>query len=77
MNRDERKKMLSELSRTAHGTALREYLKERVDAIGDITQLNSWEEAVGRKFALILVKEIFNFLEDKGSEIPPKTHEYT
>lgn len=61
----EKRQILLELGKSSQGKVLREFLEERYLAIGDITTCKNWEDAVGRQHALILLKEIFNFLEDK------------
>lgn len=69
MPEEERKKMLDELSRTMHGRAVREFLVEKIEEIGDVENCTSWEDALGRKHAVKALRELFSFLsltkEDK------------
>ena len=58
-------KLLEELSRTQHGRALREFLDEKYVEIGNIMESKSWEETLGRQFALNLLKDLFAFMEEK------------
>lgn len=75
MTREDRRRLLEELGKTNHGKALREFLAERRETIGDITSCKNWEEAVGRQFALVLLKEMFSFLDEKPST-PPVHNQY-
>ncbi len=59
------KELLQQLATSAHGKALKDFLNERYTAINDVTNCKNWEDAVGRQYALILLKEIFSFLEEK------------
>ena len=61
----ETKKMLHELSKTNYGKVLREFLDVHYASIGNIMDSKSWEEVLGRKFALTMLKELFSFMEDK------------
>lgn len=67
----EYEKLLGMLSQTNYGQALKAYLEEKKREIGDISQIQSWEEAKGRQIALKLIRGIFAFLEDK--EVNSKT----
>ncbi len=61
----ESKKLLQGMSKTQYGKALKDFLDEEVSDIGDITKVESWEETLGRKYALKLIKKLFSFLEEK------------
>lgn len=61
----ESRKLLSELTHTNYGKALREFLDERCNEIGDISKCKTWEETQGRKFALDLIKDLFVFMDKK------------
>lgn len=65
MLKPESRALLQELARTMHGNALREYLKEKREVIGDIKLCTSWEHTVGRQYALEVLDEVFSFLEEK------------
>jgi hypothetical protein len=65
MLKQETRGLLEELSRSMHGKALRDFLQDRKETIGDIKLCTSWEQTVGRQFALELIDEIFKFLEEK------------
>jgi hypothetical protein len=64
----EQKQLLEELSRSMHGQALKTYLGEKYADIGDISKCTSWEDTLGRKHAISLLKEIFSFLEERKKE---------
>ena len=65
----EHKQLLHDLKNTSYGRALQTYLEEKYTEIGDITSIpndaNIAEETLGRKFALRLLKDLFNFMENK------------
>lgn len=66
---NEHKQLFNDLKNVSYGKALRAYLDEKYAEIGDITTIPSDEnlavETLGRKFALKLLKDLFNFMEDK------------
>ena len=68
MQKPERRQLLEELSRSMQGQALQSYLHEKYEEIGDITKCTSWEDALGRKYALQTLKELFYFIEEKKKE---------
>lgn len=70
------RQLLTELGSLAHGKALKEFLEERYSAINDVTSCKNWEDAVGRQYALILLKEIFTFLEEKKT-VDKQPNQYT
>jgi len=57
------KQLLQDLKTTAFGGALKEYLKDEMEVIGDIKKCESWEDTIGRKHALKLLAKIFSFLD--------------
>ena len=65
MIKQESKELLEGLRLTNYGKALKELLDEKYSEIGDIKTCNSWEEVVGRKYALKLIDEIFYFMKEK------------
>lgn len=72
----EQRQLLQELSHTMHGQALKAFLEEQYKVIGDITSCTSWEQTVGRQFAIGVLKDIFSFLEEK-KETPKLPNQYT
>lgn len=65
MDKKELKRLLIDLNKTTHGKALKIYLDEKFAEINDIMKTESWEETQGRKFALILLKDLFYFMEER------------
>ncbi len=68
MPKEERKKLLETLSATAHGRALRDFLEEKIDEIKDVENCTSWEDTLGRKYAVKMLREILSFLSDKKED---------
>ena len=54
-----------ELNKTNHGKALRELLDEEMEKINDITTCTSWDETIGRKHSMLLIRKIFSFMDKK------------
>lgn len=65
MQLPEQRELLRELARSMHGKALKTYLEDQYKVIGDITSCTSWEQTIGRQFAIGVLKDIFSFLEEK------------
>lgn len=61
----EEKAILESLRATQYGRVLRKYLDERFTEIGNIMETQSWEETLGRKFAIKLLRDLFAFMEQK------------
>ncbi len=72
----EKAELLKSIKQTPYGKVLEEYLLEKFDEIGNILDSKSWEETQGRKFALILLKDLFAFLEPKKPS-EKKKNQYT
>lgn len=68
MPKEERKKLLETLSVTSQGRALREFLEEKIDEIKDVENCTSWEDTLGRKHAVRVLRELFSSLSDKKEE---------
>ena len=73
--KQETRETLLGIKNSAYGKAIREFLEENLDKIGDINSCESWEETLGRKYALRLLKDLFSFLEDKPDK-QSKTNPY-
>jgi hypothetical protein len=75
MLRPENRQLLVELSKTQYGRALKEYLDEKKAEISNINTIpkdNIEVEVVGRRFALELIKTLFDFMEEKPGQNRPK-----
>jgi len=64
MKTETRETLLS-MKNSVYGKAIKEFLEENLEKIGDINSCESWEETLGRKYSLRLLKDLFAFLEDK------------
>lgn len=67
---------LKELANTHYGVALRDFLNQAIDEIGDIRKTESWEETQGRKFALQVIEDLFGFLQIKEQGNVKRTKYY-
>lgn len=76
MVNQEIRKQLLDLSNSQLGNALREYLNDKYVEIGDVTKVTSYDDALGRKYALEVLKEIFKFLERKET-VEKSRNQYT
>lgn len=72
----ENKKLLEELNRSQYGYALKTYLNEKYAEIGNILDTQTWEETQGRKFALVLLKDLFYFMEEKKNSQEKVKNQY-
>lgn len=69
--------LLRQLSRTPYGRALRHYLDEKYAEIGNISTTKSWDETLGRQFALKFLQELFALMEDEKKPGSGGRHSYT
>ena len=63
--------LLKQMDKTPYGKALREYLGEKVAALQDISTVQTWEETIGRKHAVTLIKDLFKVLDDAPEVVSP------
>lgn len=70
MLKPETRDILKGMKNTQYGQALKLYLEEELKVIGDVSKCESWDDTLGRKNAILLVKKLFSFLEEE--ERPPK-----
>jgi len=61
----DQKKILEQLGSSMYGKVLREYLEEKIKELNDVRTLNSWDEALGRKYAITLIRDLFGIIEEK------------
>lgn len=66
MTKDERQTTLLGMKESVYGKALKDFLDEHYNKINDIKTCLSWEETLGRKYALQLLKDLFSFMDDKN-----------
>lgn len=68
MIKPQNRKLLEELGRNVHGQALREYLNEELKHLDSVSLLPDENfEIIGksRKEAVGIIRELFNFMEEK------------
>jgi len=71
------KKMLEELGKSDYGDVLKEYLKEKLEAIkGNIDNAEDWSDILGRRKASRIIKEVFYFLEEPKQSQPKEKNPY-
>jgi hypothetical protein len=66
MLKPESRKHLEDLSKTVYGRALHEYLDEELKILGDIENCTTWDETLGRKHAVKILRKLFQFMEEKA-----------
>lgn len=66
---------LKTLRNSAYGRALQEVLEEHMKKIDDVSTLQSWDEALGRKYAKALIRDMLYFLE-KDTKIEKTKNQY-
>ena len=69
----EHKKLLEDLSRTSYGKALSEFLNKELEELKDVTNAQSWDDALGRKHAVRIIERLFSFMEEKPKANTNKT----
>lgn len=65
MIREEQVKLLKELGKSHYGNTLKNYLSEKIIELNDVSSCESFDDVLGRKKAIKIVKELFNFMEDR------------
>lgn len=71
----EQRKLLSEISNTSYGKALLTYLDYSLAELKDITKTKSWDETLGRQYAVKYIEDLFAMMREKKVN-PPKTSQY-
>ena len=57
--------ILKQLARSQFGKALEEFLDSEIAEIGDITKVESWDDALGRKHSIKTLKKLFSFMDER------------
>ncbi len=73
MEENIQKILYQDLPTTHYGTALSIYLLEEIEKLNDITTIQNWEDTLGRKHAVVIIKKILRFLNTDKKEIGKKT----
>lgn len=61
----EQKQVLNDLGKTQQGKVLKEYLSEKYKELNSVLKVTSWEDALGKQKALLILKDLFSILEDE------------
>lgn len=67
---------LQQLPKSLYGSALILMLEQTREELNDVKTIESWEEALGRKFALKFIDDLFSFMGEKKVE-PRSKNIYT
>jgi DNA-binding transcriptional regulator GbsR (MarR family) len=62
MDKDVRKKLMDELAKSSQGKALAEYLDEKIKELDTVIGVGTLKELQARQGAVVIVKEVFKFL---------------
>lgn len=73
MKKEDKDRLLKQLSKSSEGIALKEYLEETINKMTDIFTITSYEELIGKQIAIKLIKETFRFLDLLSEENPQKS----
>lgn len=73
MDREQRTKELKKLANSPQGIALKDFLEEKITEMNDMSTVESWEDALGRKLAIKTMRKIMKTLtslseDEKKSE---------
>ena len=71
------RELLEQLPATAHGQALKEYLKDEIRYYTDINKMASLEQLLGAQKAVKIMKDVFYFLETTEPTKPKEKNQYT
>lgn len=75
MDKKQRNLYLKKLARSSEGEALKEYFEERILKLKDLTTIESWEETIGRKLAIVEIEKIMRQLNLLKKEKPSSKRE--
>ena len=62
-------KLLQTIKTSPYGKALQEYLDEQYNIINDVKACKSFDEVLGRKYALEAMEKLFGFMQEKKTVI--------
>lgn len=69
----EEKKILADMDNTPYGVVLKKFLNIKLENLKDVTLAKSWEETLGKQQAVLVLKDLFSFMEVKDSTPPART----
>lgn len=70
------KEKLEQLNNTPYGIAIKVYLGKAREEINDVKTMSTFDELLGRKYALKYIDELFSFMGEKKVETRSK-NQYT
>jgi len=66
------KEKLEQLQNTPYGQALLVYLEQYKEELNSINKIITFEELLGKQYALKLIDEMFKFMDNKRVEVKSK-----
>jgi hypothetical protein len=78
MTKEQLNEQMESLAKSQYGGVLLEYIKEKIDLMGKIGSIKTFEELIGKQEAVKILKDIFRFLETKREpeSSAPSKNEY-
>lgn len=61
----ENRQLLSEMKNTNYGKALKNFLDDKYEEMNNVATCKSWEETLGRAFAVKILDDLFSFMKEK------------
>lgn len=66
---EDEKKLLQEMYATQHGRAFLHFVEIKMKEIDSVQDIQNYEEALGRKYAVQLIKDLFHLTRDRKFDI--------
>jgi hypothetical protein len=66
------KEVLEQINSTPYGKALQEFLDDQLTELNDVTKCTSWDDTLGRKYAVGVIENLFNLIKVKKT--PPQNN---
>jgi len=60
--------ILDGIKTTQYGRALQEFLEDEKSKLNNVKTLESWDEALGRKYAVEIIDKMFAFVLEKKAD---------
>lgn len=57
------KEILNGINATPYGRALQEFLDDQIKELSDLEKITSYEDALGRKYAVQTLKKLFSLMK--------------
>jgi DNA-binding transcriptional regulator GbsR (MarR family) len=72
MNKEDRDQILENLAKNRQGEALLDWITEEIQNLSDVEKFKTWDETLGKQYAVKLLRKLFKFLEKKKKPISSK-----